>query len=972
MNVQSLCNKASIVTEFIVAKGLKLLLITETWLRNEIDYDNAVLLEACPEGFLCVNAPREVKKKGGGLALIFHPTVKIIQSNHKHSFRTFELSLNLLQLDGVTLAIALIYRPPHTSITEFISELDELSSLLTSYSEIIMLGDFNLPFNSVEALNGCLADLLHTHGLSQLVTHPTHNKGNILDLVLTRSTSSTILLGTQIVEGLSDHAAVLFTLNHSRLQTKQDTIRFRRLKNINPNLFHSDLYRMVNLPVVSHCYGNSDDCLVSSTATIIDSHRPLHVTPALTYPHSIDRIVDCFTVSIGNVLDKHAPVCTGKRPIRKLLPWWSTDTMRTKRVLRKIERRWRSSRLEVHRLEYLSMKKQFHRKINSAKRQFLTEKFQEHAINSKAAWSQLLTVLGRKNPVTRPQHQDGSLKLATEFNEFLLDKPQALRRKLASLKPAAFLSPPDFMLRKDHSMDMIEAATAREVERVIKNSPHKTSRIDAIPTRLLVSYLPAILPSITLIINKVLEQGMPSTWKMALVTPILKKANLNVQELGNYRPVSNLIFLSKVAERLVAKRLSKYLCVHDLYDPQQAAYRRNHSCESALTCLTDTARRAMDNRRITVLMLLDMSAAFDCVDHAILIKALESIGIKGAALRWFENYLSNRHQSVVINDEISPPRVLKTGVPQGSVLGPLLFIIYMLGIRDAITSHKFDYLIYADDIQIFTSTTTDELPATLKRLEACVASVSHWLASRRLFLNGNKTELILLGQSRTLAKCSPCSITVEGSTIHCTASVRSLGVILDQSLTMELQVNKIRMTSFAGLRLISRIRNSIDKQTCTSLVRALVLSHLEFCASLLSGCCLKVTKKLTTVINASLRIIERRRKTDSVSDLYYSLRLLPVQQHIQFRLLLLVYKALTTGEPAFVANLLKINQPVRALRSQDQLLLEVPFTYTKKGDCAFSVCAPKLWNSLDHSICRAGSFVSFRERLHDFLLTGLD
>ncbi|CAJ1063628.1 galanin receptor type 1b isoform X2 [Xyrichtys novacula] len=470
-------------------------------------------------------------------------------------------------------------------------------------------------------------------------------------------------------------------------------------------------------------------------------------------------------------------------------------------------------------------------------------------------------------------------------------------------------------------------------------------------------------------INTSLLTGyVPQSFKTALIKPLLKKPTLDSSSLANYRPISNLPFISKILEKVVANQLCDFLHNNGLLEDFQSGFRTHHSTETALLKVSNDLLMASDNGFLSVLVLLDLSAAFDTIDHSILLQRLEqSIGIAGSALSWFKSYLTDRSQFVNVNNKSSAHTKVCYGVPQGSVLGPILFTLYMIPLGKIMRKYSINFHCYADDTQLYLSIKPEEA-GQVARLEACLKDIKSWMTNNFLMLNSDKTEVLVLGPKHLREAFSSNLATFDGISLASNPTVRNLGVVFDQDLSFSSHIQQISRTAFFHLRNISKIRRILSQSDAEKLVHAFVTSRLDYCNSLLSGCSSKSLRTLQLVQNAAARVLTRTSRREHISPVLASLHWLPIKYRIEFKILLVTYKALNGQAPSYLDELVIPYFPSRPLRSQSAGLLVVPnVSKSSVGGRAFSYQAPLLWNHLPLEVRGADTLSTFKSRLKTFL-----
>ena len=835
--------------------------------------------------------------------------------------------------------LAVVYRPPGSS-SPFKLFLDEFSNVLDDYlfkhASLVISGDFNIHVGTNSSDARCFSDVLNAYGLEQHIQQPTHVRGHILDLLISRKEIDTIgLSDVDVVNGISDHSAITCNLHTPSQQTCRKSVVSRNIQSIHPVRFIEDLE---DASLMEKCTVSNADLAVSNYNSIIMS-----------------------------ALNSHAPVQQRSVTIRSNTKWYTKKITDEKLRRRQLERKWRSSKLEIHRQLYRQQCQRVQSLIRAAKIEYNSKRIEDCSGDSKRLFRVASDLMNRKQKSPLPTHASAAV-LAFRFNKFFSSKIEAIRASLPDTIP------PLMTLQTTAVLDTLTPASVDEVRKIISRSPAKSCELDPIPTDLLKKCKSTIVPAITRIINISLDTGVvPEDLKKAIVRPTLKKSGMDADSLQSYRPISNLPYLSKVLERVAFSRLSDHLHDNSLLDSHQSAYRPNHSVETLLTNLTDDVLQQMDNGNVTALVLLDMSSAFDTVDHHILLDQLCSLGVSGTAMQWFKSYLSNRCQCVGIGDAKSEDSHLAYGVPQGSVGGPLLFSIYLQPVGNIIKTHNIKYHCYADDIQLYVSfppTRTTMLSAA-KQLEACIKDINTWMDSTGLKLNHLKSEVIVLGSKQMLGKVDmkEFHIQVGNNIIYPATKTRNLGVIFDTNMSFNDHVSHVSRSIRYQLRNLSFVRKYLSRSATEQLVHALISSRLDFCNSLFLSLSQQQLTKLQRLQNSAARLVTLTKKACHITPVLHSLHWLPVEKRITFKIMLLVYHIVHGSSPLYLQNSIHAYQPPRRLRSSDSSLLQVPRCRHSWGDHSFSYAGPALWNSLPLLLRQASSVSSFKQLLKTYLFT---
>jgi hypothetical protein len=936
--------------------------IQETFLR---DGDKAKLAEIKEYGWNILSDPRK-HRSGGGIAMLYKNNIELKSNTKVTKYKSFQVMESLLTTSTDIVRLVNIYRPPYTKkarFTEcdFLREFEDyLETLATKPGVPVLAGDFNFHIERPDDhYPKKFLELLEQYNLQQHVpVVPTHEQGGTLDLVITSELFGKKIGSFDICQARtkSDHFLVLFdvTLVVNPPGKEEKFTNYRRFKSIDIDKFKEDL-------------------LISGLRDFDESM-------------SVDEAVTLYESVLTELMDNHCPVIK-KKIKKKPTPWLDLELRTLRQKRRAAERAWRKGKGD--RMDYIKLRDEFSRLEFVKRCAHHKDSLRASSGDTKTLYKKLNRLLGNESH-DLPQHLD-STKLAEDFKDFFSNKVNKIRRDITAehSDPAPEDEPLIEAVEQKTLSDefsSFSAINSEDLMDLVSKMSNKFCCLDPIPTFLLKECVDELTPILLFIVNKSLTTGsFPTGMKKAVVKPTLKKENADADCLSNYRPVSNLTAISKLLERVVLNQLNEHLSSNDLHCPVQSGYRPHHSCETLLVRMTDDINKEIQCGNIVLVVLLDLSAAFDTIDHEILLeKLLTDYNISGKALGWMKSYLEDRYFCVKIDDTISSLLELLFGVPQGSLLGPILFILYIKALQEIAAKYGLNVQFYADDSQLYISFSPmhpSDLADVKDRINKCLEEVKIWMVNNFMKLNEDKTELLVIGKPRVLKEFNldiDISLQFGKETITPTEckgdSWKSLGVKLDASLSMSRQINNVRQKCSWTMMNMRTIGYYLDEGVKLMMVKQLVISKLDYCNSLYMNLPKTRLNKLRSILNQAIRFIYNI--SDRAVDLvpyYKKAHILPLDQRIFFKVCLLAHKTVHGSSPKYMRELVEIDVPLsstntRAKVQGDCYRLKIPKLPKNNIDNRrFSNYAPVAWNSLPLTIRCLPNTDSFKGLLKNHL-----
>ena len=571
----------------------------------------------------------------------------------------------------------------------------------------------------------------------------------------------------------------------------------------------------------------------TSTANVIKFRERL-----ANFDWSTILSIDNPIIAYDNLLSNYSCIYNDCFPLRRINirnynrnPWLTTAILKSIKMKSKLYKRYLRKPTPVNEHKYKVYKNMLIQLIRSAKCSYYENQLRKNKSNIKNTWRILNIIINKRvknkvNPNTEFHHHGNVISdptaIADRFCHYFTNIGLNLRRNLPEDHDTP--SPSKYLTRKFCGSFFLSPVCDSEVRDVVKSfKPGKALGFDNIHMSIIKQTIDLISLPLMHTINLSFEQGIvPDQIKIARVIPVFKHDDES--NITNYRPISILPAFSKIFERIISNRMLTYIEKHNILIEQQYGFRKGRSTSLALIDLYDKVTSAIDSRKFTIGLFIDLSKAFDTVDHDILFSKLEYYGFRGLILKWLKSYLSNRTQFVDYNGQFSETRHIICGVPQGSILGPLLFLIYINDLANV--SNVLEFILFADDTNIFYSHKNIDHLARVFNLE--LNNISVWLKANKLSLNAIKTKFIIF-RPRQRRQRVAISLHIDNQTISQVTDTLFLGVIIDEYLSWKPHISCVANKIAKSIGIISRARFYLNQTSLRLLYYTMIYPYLQYC-----------------------------------------------------------------------------------------------------------------------------------------------
>ena len=828
------------------------------------------------------------------------------------------------------IVLGCIYRHPSMDLHDFNENyLTPLMNKLNKDKHIFLMGDFNVDLVKTEVdketatfFDNISSNLFVPHII--LPTRITPHSKTLIDNIFSNVANFLQGKSGNITLSISDHLAQFLSIPLDTNFKAPENIKYKRnMKDFDRENFFLDLLSV-----------DWDEILQ------IETNDPNHSFKR--YYHIINTLID-----------KYMPLkkMTKKEIKQQSKPWINQEILENIQKRDKLKKDYietfdENTRAQIH-LQFKELRCKIQTDIKTSKKTYFQNFFSQNAKNIRETWQGIKSIVNvnskkKSNPTSLMLNN----KLLTDqtlvsdtFNEYFSSIASKLQKKIH--QPNKAFS--DFLDERNPNTFFIKPTNTLEVINNINDlNTNKGTGPYSIPTNIFHLIKFAVADPLVEIINLSFRTGIYiDSLKISKVMPIFKEKGCEL-ECSNYRPISLLSNINKIIEKLMHERiytfLEKFKCIYEL----QFGFRKGHSTSHALIDLTEAIRKAIDENKYSVGVFIDLQKAFDTVDHKILLKKLDYYGIRGTANNWFKSYLTNRQQFVSINSHDSSLRPMNYGVPQGSVLGPLLFLIYINDLHKAM--HYSVARHFADDTNLLLS---NHNPKQLKKqLNIDLKILTTWLKANKISLNSSKTE-ILIFKNPNKPLSYDLKLTLDGTRLYPSKYVKYLGILIDPCLTWSYHVKSLAPKLARAAGMLAKLRHYVDQEGLKNIYHGIFASLMNYGSQVWGQYLNQHVQRIVKLQDKAIRIMTFANPSEHSSDLYKKLEIIKFQDNIKISNYLYVHNSINRKLPQALTNKFQYiyEDSPQLTRQSAKQCVKLPIARTSYGLLSIDSQSARTWNS---------------------------
>ena len=910
--------------------------ITETKLKDELRYKPKI------KGYNFIN--KNSLTNAGGVGWFIYSKISYeVKSD-------YNLNLNLCEDlwieigESRKIILGIVYRHPFYVFSDFQKSFERCIDLLSDRKKsYIICGDFNIDLSSDnQAINNYI-DSLQSRGCSQIINRPTrcpsniNHKSSLLDHIYTNFNKNFVSCKI-IISDISDHLPVLTYFSFSSLKHHKNTFYKRNMKNFNNSDFQEEMKIKMNI--------------------LLNSGH-----------NNVNLYMSCFLDTFHSIVNKHAPLKKQSQKELKYMtkPWITRTIQQLLRHKNTKFKRYLRHKSDSTKLEYIRIRNKVTHKIKSSKKAYYNKLFSSSYSNSKSLWKNIEKVIQFKN------HKTSDIKFIEDLDNSYITEPRAIsnhfNKFFAKIGPELAKSlhysnqniSPTHLLKNNVKSLFLKPITIFEITNLISDlDVNKSVPSISVPIKFIKLSSEAISPVLTTIFNLSFSTGcFPDLLKCSEIRPIYKSSSK--AHCTNYRPVALLSPFAKLLEKCIYTRINNFFISNNLFFSNQFGFQKQSSTENAVLQIHQQLLESLEERKISCSIFVDLRKAFDTVDHEILLYKLEKYGVRGLPFNLLKCYFTNRLQQTIVNGIKSESENIICGVPQGSTLGPLLFLIY---INDMHLSCNLNLNLFADDSYFSCSSSS---PKTLEsRINKEMDKVLTWLNVNKLTINLDKTSYMIVTNKKINYNFN---INFGNQLISKCTQAKYLGVIIDEKLTWKYHTQTVKRKLASGCWALYKLRPFVNEATLRKVYFSLIYSILQYCISCWGQTSKCYLEPLNALNRRALRIICNVPWNTHTTPLFHKLKILKLEDLYKLQISRIMHQ-INSNSYKGSYNLKLVKQVHQhSTRFSEEQNYHKQSTTLNITDQALSTVGPKLWSEVPSDLKKLNTKL-FVSKYKQFIING--